>query len=111
MHIIAYHKKFIVSKVLELIFSMADNANALGAVLILDTLKKFTDLMDKRTASQFGVAARGFISAGGTLIALAHTNKHVGTDGKAIYSGTSDILMTQIVVLLFIKSHLMKVMA
>ena len=58
MHIIApYHKKFIVSKVLELIFSMADNASALGAVLILDTLKKFTDLIDQRTASEFGVAA------------------------------------------------------
>lgn len=51
MHIIAYHKKFIVSKVLELIFSMADNASALGTVLILDTQKKFTDLIDKRTAS------------------------------------------------------------
>ena len=93
MHMIApHHKNFTVSKVLELISSMADNASARGTVLILDTLKKFTDLMDKRTASQFGVAARGFISAGGTLIALAHTNKHVGTDGKAIYSGTSDIV-------------------
>ena len=51
MHIIAYHKKFIVSKVLELIFSMADNASTFGTVLILDTLKKFTDLIDQRTAS------------------------------------------------------------
>ena len=32
------------------------------------------------------------MSAGGTLIALAHTNKHLGTDGKAVYSGTSDIV-------------------
>ena len=52
MHIIApHHKKFTVSKVLELIFSMADNASALGTILILDTQKKFTDLIDKRTAS------------------------------------------------------------
>ena len=52
MHIIApHHKKFIVSKVLELIFSMADNPSALGTFLILDTLKKFTDLIDQRTAS------------------------------------------------------------
>ena len=93
MHMIApHHKNFAVSKVLELISSMADNDSARGIVIILDTLKKFTDLMDKRTASQFGVAARGFISAGGTLIALAHTNKHVGADGKAIYSGTTDIV-------------------
>ena len=40
---------------------MADNASALGTVLILDTQKKFTDLIDKRTASLFGVAAQGFI--------------------------------------------------
>ena len=26
------------------------------------------------------------------MIALAHTNKHVGADGKAIYSGTTDIV-------------------
>ena len=32
------------------------------------------------------------MSAGGTLITLAHTNKHVGADGKSIYSGTSDIV-------------------
>ena len=52
MHIIApHHKKFTVSKVLELIFSMADNASTLGTVLILDILKKFKDLIDKRTDS------------------------------------------------------------
>ena len=35
--------------------------------------KKFTDLMDKRMSTDFGIIARGFVSAGGTLIALAHT--------------------------------------
>ncbi|MDA9735298.1 hypothetical protein N9V16_07295, partial [SAR116 cluster bacterium] len=74
MHMIApHHKNFTVNQVPELMARMADNRCAHGAIVILDTLKKFTDLMDKRIASQFGVAARGFISSGGTLIALAHT--------------------------------------
>ena len=93
MHMIApHHKHFTVDQGPELLAEMADDGSARGAVVILDTLKKFTDLMDKRVASQFGVAARGFVSAGGTLIALAHTNKHAGADGKSIYSGTSDIV-------------------
>ena len=93
MHMIApYHNAFTVNQGPDLMAKMASDGSARGAIIILDTLKKFTDLMDKRTASQFGVAARGFVSAGGTLIALAHTNKHVGSDGKAIYSGTSDIV-------------------
>ena len=93
MHMIApHHNNFTVNQVPELMSRMADSRSARGAIVILDTLKKFTDLMDKRTASQFGVTARGFVSAGGTLIALAHTNKHLGVDGKAKYSGTSDIV-------------------
>lgn len=71
--------------------AMAEAGEANGVVIILDTLKKFTDLMDKRVASKFGTVARNFVSAGGTLICLAHVNKHKDADGKSIYSGTSDI--------------------
>ena len=93
MHMIApHHNKFAVNQIPELLTELGNDGGARGAVVVLDTLKKFTDLMDKRAASQFGIAARGFVSAGGTLIALAHTNKHVGADGKSIYSGTSDIV-------------------
>jgi hypothetical protein len=70
---------------------LASNNEAHGAVIILDTLKKFTDLMQKQEASKFGNIARGFDSAGGTLIALAHTNKHKNSEGQSVYSGTSDI--------------------
>ena len=48
--------------------------------------------MDKQTSSKFGNTAREFIAAGGSLIVLAHTNKHKDVEGKAIYSGTSDIV-------------------
>ena len=93
IHMIAPHQNnFSVNHVPEFLFDMAQDGSANGVVLILDTLKKFTDLMDKRTASEFGKAARGFVSAGGTLVALAHTNKHKDSDGKAVYSGTSDIV-------------------
>jgi hypothetical protein len=68
----------------------SDEAN--GKIIILDTLKKFTDIMDKKGASDFGEKVRNFISAGGTLICLAHTNKHKDADGKSIFSGTADIV-------------------
>ena len=83
---------FTVGQLPDLMVELTVTKTARGRVLILDTLKKFTQLMDKRIASEFGILARSFISAGGTLICLAHTNKHVGADGKRIYSGTSDIV-------------------
>jgi hypothetical protein len=85
------HKGFEASMVLEIMNSLVDAGAASGVVLILDTLKKFTDLMDKRVASKFGVLARKFTAAGGTLVCLAHTNKHKDAEGNSVYSGTSDI--------------------
>ncbi|WP_051171189.1 hypothetical protein [Spongiibacter marinus] len=71
--------------------AMAEQGEARGVVIVLDTLKKFTDLMDKRISSRFGVIARAFVSAGGSLICLGHVNKHKDGDGKSIYTGTADI--------------------
>ena len=67
------------------------NDEARNIVIILDTLKKFVDLMNKTESTKFGVIGRQFSQAGGTLIGLAHTNKHRDEDGKSIYSGTTDI--------------------
>lgn len=73
--------------------SMMNKAEtAHGSVIILDTLKKFTDIMDKRQGSEFGKSLRAFISKGGTVIALAHTNKNRDAEGKLKFSGTSDIV-------------------
>ena len=82
---------FVASTIVALMSDLAIANEAANVVIVLDTLKKFTDLMDKRVASQFGNIARGFVAAGGTLITLAHTNKHKDSQGKSIYSGTSDI--------------------
>lgn len=71
---------------------MIEKDQARGVVIILDTLKKFVDLMDKTQTSAFTNVLRPFVMKGGTVIALAHTNKHLGKDGKPVYGGVSDIL-------------------
>jgi len=71
---------------------MIDDGTASGSVIILDTLKKFTDLMEKKTSSGFMNRAREYVSNGGTLIMLAHTNKNRDADGKAVFGGTSDVV-------------------
>lgn len=76
------------SKVRELI----ENDQAKGVVLILDTLKKFVNLMDKNQTSAFTNVIRPFVSKGGTVIALAHTNKNPDKNGNPVYGGVSDIM-------------------
>lgn len=66
-------------------------ADACGKmVIILDTLKKFVSTMDKNDARVFNIMVRTFTQAGGTLIALAHTNKNKDSDGKSIAEGVGD---------------------
>lgn len=75
----------------EIVDSLVKEGSARETVLILDTLKKFTDVMDKKASSFFMSTCRKFTSAGGSIIALAHTNKHKDAEGKAIPAGTSDV--------------------
>ena len=73
------------------IIKAAIKAKACGKmVLILDTLKKFVSTMDKNDARVFNIMVRTFTQAGGTLIALAHTNKNKDADGKSIAEGVGD---------------------
>lgn len=69
---------------------MAREDSAKGKILILDTLKKFSDLMNKTESSHFNEAMRAFVSKGGTVIALGHVNKARDADGKVIHQGTTD---------------------
>lgn len=71
---------------------LIEQQTARGKVLILDTLKKFTDIMDKRKGTEFMKAAREFVLHGGSLILLAHVNKHADAEGRVVYSGTSDVV-------------------
>jgi hypothetical protein len=71
---------------------LSDTDQARGKILILDTLKKFTDLMNKQATSSWTQIIRRFVMKGGTVIGLAHVNKHRGSDGKPVYAGTSDVI-------------------
>ena len=68
------------------------NEQAMGRVLILDTVKKFTDLMDKGRSSGFGEVVRRFTMHGGSVIMLAHVNKHRNDEGGVVYAGTADLV-------------------
>jgi hypothetical protein len=72
--------------------SMITDQSARGKLVILDTIKKVADLMNKKDASFFANLARKFVLAGGTILGLAHTNKHRSAKGKSIYAGTTDII-------------------
>ena len=92
-HILAEgYNDFKAEQLMVILERLIANDQAKGIIVILDTLKKFTDLMDKRKSSGFGKTIRRFIMKGGTCISLAHTNKHRNSDGKPVYAGTTDII-------------------
>lgn len=86
------HKGYKSADLLPILNDLSKSGKAHGIIIILDTLKKFTDLMDKRMLREFNGVVRMFISQGGTVIGLAHVNKKLGADGKPVYAGTSDII-------------------
>ena len=55
----------------ELLRSAARKETARGVVVVIDTLKKFADLMSKKDSADFGEACREFVRRGGTVVALA----------------------------------------
>ena len=59
-------------------------------VIVLDTLKKFGDMMNKSKSKDFNSLLRTLTSKGMTVICLAHTNKYSDKDGKPMYEGTGD---------------------
>lgn len=85
------HKGFRSTDLFKMMRECILNDTARNKIIILDTLKKFTNLMDKDDGSNAANIIREFISKGGTVISLAHTNKHKGVDGKSIHAGTSDM--------------------
>ena len=76
----------------EKLVQAVEDGSARGTVVIVDTLKKFTDLMDKKRTSEFGQVCREYVMAGGTIVALGHTRKSPKADGSPQYQGTTDIL-------------------
>ncbi len=60
-------------------------------VIVVDTLKKFTDVVSKATAKKFYGLLRKLTGRGATLIVLSHTNKYRDSDGKPVFEGTGDL--------------------
>jgi hypothetical protein len=76
---------------LDLIDEVIANGVAQDTIVVLDTLKKFVDVMHKGAIRSFNIVVRNFVMAGGTLLALAHTNKRSGADGKPVPEGVGDL--------------------
>lgn len=76
----------------EVLSSMVESGAAKGVIVVLDTLTKFVNTMDKLACRSFAKLVRQFVLKGGTVIALAHTNKNPGADGKPVYAGVTDIV-------------------
>jgi phage/plasmid primase-like uncharacterized protein len=85
------YKQFDSAKLLLYIKTMIRDESCKGKVIVLDTLKKFVDIMRKDSSSEFGKIMREFVSHGGTVIGLGHVNKHKNPEGKSVFGGTSDI--------------------
>lgn len=85
-------KGFSLSALVPALITLAERGEASGKLVVVDTVKKIADLMDKRSMRQFGIAIRPFTMGGGTLLLLAHTNKARGAKGELIYAGTSDLM-------------------
>lgn len=79
-------------EILALLGSIADSDEAKDMVIIIDTVKKFTNVMHKGKQNEFFTGLRRVVAKGGTVILLGHANKHSDADGNLIYEGTSDIL-------------------
>lgn len=82
---------FTARKAIELLVETVLTDTAQGKVFVFDTIKKFTDPMDKKQTSDFMAILNGFVGAGGTAILLGHANKNLDMNGKIIHAGTSDI--------------------
>ncbi len=70
---------------------MIQTREASGTLLLLDTLKKFTDVMSKSESSEFTQLMREYTAVGGSVIGLAHTNKNRDRQGNLVQTGTADI--------------------
>jgi hypothetical protein len=86
------HRDFEASAFVAAMRDMIERDTARGVIVVLDTLKKFVNTMDKSRASSFAKIVRRFVMKGGTVVALSHANKNPGQDGKVVYSGTTDIV-------------------
>lgn len=83
---------FKASNFLQVIKELIDKDQCHGRVIVVDTLKKVVDVIHKSQVRVFTGLVRNFVQKGGTLLALAHTNKRPDANGKVIIGGVGDLL-------------------
>jgi hypothetical protein len=72
--------------------SVKESVDLSGTVFILDTLKKFIDVIDKKQSKELYKLLRSLtVKCGATVCLLGHVNKHPGKDGNTIFEGTGDL--------------------
>lgn len=81
-----------VEKLINSLVSMAETGeNLRDYVFVFDTLKKFIDLMSKKSAKEFFVLMRRLTKLGATVALPGHANKHRDADGNLVFEGVGDI--------------------
>jgi archaellum biogenesis ATPase FlaH len=86
------HRNFRASDLVKILSDLTDKGQVGGVIVILDTLTKFVDVIDKKAVRALMIEARRFVQAGGTFIALAHNNKNKPREGVPTYAGTADLV-------------------
>ena len=74
-----------------MLYSMIDENVAKGKVIIIDTVKKIVNLMNKAEVADLMKHLKKFTHEGGTVSLIAHANKHPGPDGLPVLEGVGDL--------------------
>lgn len=86
------HKGFSAKKLITLMQEMVTTNKCRGVVIVVDTLKKVVDTMDKKDSTAFGAAVRECVARGATFVGLGHTRKNPSASGNLVHGGTTDLL-------------------
>lgn len=79
--------------ILKNLGKLAESSEDLSkTVIVLDTLKKFTEVLDKKANKELFNTLRKVTIKGGSVLCLAHANKYLSVEGNLIFEGTGDIM-------------------
>lgn len=79
-------------EIIQMLIDLAESGEAKGKIIILDTVKKFVNLMSKQDQSSFHSSLRMLIAKNASVILAGHANKYPDSEGNLIYEGTSDTM-------------------
>ena len=84
--------------------------NLSGHVYIIDTLKKFVDMLNKSKLKETLQMFRKLSVKGATIVLLGHANKFEDPDGNPLYEGTADLRndVDELIYLIFSKDEINK---